>query len=435
MEARQQSVGRAVLQFALTGLVAVLLLGLVAVQVLRSTGKDEAIADAKRVTRLAADGVVAPFVTPGVLAGNERELNRLDEIVRTRLIRDPVVRVKIWTLSGRVVYSDERRLIGSRYALGEDEVEDVRKGAVDAEVSDLGQPENRFERRYGKLLEVYQGIRSTDGEPLMFESYQRFSSVAASGRRLWLRFLPALIGALVLLEVVQIPLAYLLARRLRERQVERAALLERAVDASQEERRRIAAALHDGPVQELAGVAYSLAAASAQLPDSDGDGVRPAIDQAAARTRGTMRDLRTMLVELYPATLHRSGLQAAVEDLLSRLSAEGIETGCDIPADLALPEPIEALFFRAARESLQNVRKHAGATSVDVTVEERDGSVVLSVVDDGRGFEAASALTPEDPGHLGLRLVADLAREAGGVMRVDSIPGRGTRVCLEVPVT
>jgi signal transduction histidine kinase len=148
-----------------------------------------------------------------------------------------------------------------------------------------------------------------------------------------------------------------------------------------------------------------------------------------------MRDLRTMLVELYPATLHRSGLQAAVEDLLSRLSAEGIETGCDIPADLALPEPIEALFFRAARESLQNVRKHAGATSVDVTVEERDGSVVLSVVDDGRGFEAASALTPEDPGHLGLRLVADLAREAGGVMRVDSIPGRGTRVCLEVPVT
>jgi two-component system, NarL family, sensor kinase len=432
MEPREQSVRRAVLQFALTGAVAVLLLGIVAVQVLRSTGRDEAIADAKRVTRLAADGVVAPFVTPGVLAGDRREVDRLDEIVRTRLIRDPVVRVKIWTLSGRIVYSDERRLIGSRYALGEEEVEGIREGAVDAEVSDLGQPENRFERRYGKLLEVYQGIRSTNGEPLLFESYQRFSSVAASGRRLWLRFLPALIGALVILEMVQIPLAYLLARRLRERQRERAALLQRAVDASQEERRRMAAALHDGPVQELAGVAYSLGAASAQL--GDGDGVRPVIDQAAARTRGTMRDLRTMLVELYPATLHRSGLQAAVEDLLSRLSVEGLDTSCDIPADLQLPEPVEALLFRAAREALQNVRKHAGATSVEVAVAVTGDAAVLTVVDDGRGFEAASALSPDDPGHLGLRLVADLAREAGGHLRVDSIPGRGTRVCMEVPL-
>ena len=432
MEVREQSVGRAVLQFALTGLVALLLLGLVGVQVLRSTGTEEAIADAKRVTRLAADGVVAPETTPGVLAGRRRDLARLDARVRTRLLRDPVVRVKVWDASGRIVYSDEPRLIGSRYPLGGDEREALRERSVDAEVSDLSRPENRFERPYGKLLEVYQGIRATDGRPLLFESYQRFSSVAASGRRLWLRFLPALIGALVLLEIVQIPLAYLLARRLRDRQRERSALLQRAVDASESERRRLAGELHDGPVQELAGVAFSLGAVSGRL---NGDGsAKAAIDEAAERTRGTMRDLRSMLVELYPATLHRSGLQAAVSDLLGRLQRDGIATRCDIPADLQLPEQVEALLFRTAREALQNVRKHAEARSVEVTVERRGGAVVLAVVDDGRGFETAGVMRGGAGPHFGLRLLGDLAEEAGGRLRLDAIPGRGTRVCVEVPV-
>src|SRR4051794_19043187 len=295
VDVREQSVGRAVLQFSLTGLVAVLLLGLICVQLLRATGTEEAIGDAKRITRLAADGVVAPAVTPGVLDGRPKDVAALDRLVRTRLLRDPVTRVKIWDASGRIVYADEPRLVGSRYPLGADELDALRSHAVDAEVSDLARPENRFERPYGKLLEVYQGIRATDGRPLLFESYQRFSSVAASGRRLWLRFLPALVVALVLLEIVQIPLAYLLARRLRDRQRERSALLQRAIDASEAERRRMAGELHDGPVQELAGVAFSLGAVSGRL---NGDGeTRATVDEAAARTRGTMRELRSMLVE------------------------------------------------------------------------------------------------------------------------------------------
>ncbi|MEA2312685.1 MAG: two-component system, NarL family, sensor kinase [Solirubrobacteraceae bacterium] len=432
MDVREQSVGRAVLQFALTGLAALLVLGLVGVQVLRSTGTEEAIADAKRVTRLAADAVVAPDTTPGVLAGRRADLARLDGLVRGRLLRDPVVRVKVWDASGRIVYSDDPRLIGSRYPLGADEVQALRDHSVDAAVSDLSRPENRFERPYGKLLEVYQGIRATDGRPLLFESYQRFGSVAASGRRLWLRFLPALVGALLLLEIVQIPLAYLLARRLRDRQRERSRLLERAIDASEGERRRLAGELHDGPVQELAGVAFSLSAVAGRL--NGDDAARAAVDEAAQRTRGTMRDLRSMLVELYPATLHRSGLQAAVSDLLGRLQREGVQTACDIPADLQLPEAVEALVFRAAREALQNVRKHAGAAHVAVTVERREADVVLAVVDDGRGFESAEALRADGEPHFGLRLVADLAQDAGGRLRLDAIPGRGTRVCLEVPL-
>lgn len=435
MEIREQSVGRAVVQFAVSGAVAVLLLGLASVSLLRDTGTDEAIEDAKGVTALLADGIVGPRITTGVLEGRPRDLERLDDLVRDRVLRDPVVRVKIWTSEGEIVYSDEPRLIGSRYDFGGDELEALKEGYGDAEVvagvSDLAGPENRFERRFGKLLEVYQGIEAQNGKPLLFESYQRFSSVAASGRDVWIKFLPALIGAMVLLWIVQIPFAYLLARRLRDRQRERSVLLQRAVDASEAERRRIAGALHDGPVQELAGVAYRLAAASVQLGTANG--ARGAIDDAAARTRGTMRDLRTMLVELYPATLHRAGLQAAIADLLSPLGREGIETNSEIPAALALPEPIEALLFRAAREALQNIRTHAGATRVEVRLTTQGDNAVLTVTDDGRGFDPALVPGDEAGRHFGMRIVGDLAREAGGELRVESQPGKGASVTVEVP--
>jgi signal transduction histidine kinase len=420
-----------VLQFALPGALAMLLVGLAAVGVLRRNGTDAAIADAKRVTRFAADGIAAPLVTRGVIAGDPRALGRLDAVVHRSMLRDPVVRVKIWDGDGRIVYSDEPRLVGRRYRLDDEELEALHEGGVDAEVSDLASPENRYERRYGKLLEVYRGIRAPGGERLLFESYQRSSSLAASGRRLWQRFLPALIGALVLLELVQIPLAFLLARRLRDRQREHQALLQRAVDASEAERRRIAGALHDGPVQELASVAFSLSAASARLDD----GARADVDAAAALTRDTMRNLRAMLVDLYPATLHRSGLQAAISDLLSPLASAGVDTDCQIPADLQLPTSIEAILFRAAREALQNVRKHAHASHAEVCVEVTDRTAVLTVVDDGVGFEAEPVLAGGGAGHFGLRMMQDLAAEADGRVRFDSVPNRGTRVRLEVPLS
>jgi signal transduction histidine kinase len=430
--AREQSVFRAVGQFVLTGLLAVLLLGLIAVQVLRSTGTRDAIDDAKRLSRVAGDAVVVPLLTRGVLDGDRRALARLDRAVRRRLLGRSVVRVKVWDPTGRIVYSDEPRLIGSRYPLGADERRVLEHGSQEAEVSDLSRPENRFERRFQKLLEVYGGVRARDGKRVLFESYQPFKGIAASGRRTWLQFLPALVGALLLLELVQIPLAYLLARRLRDRQRERTRLLERALDASAAERRRIAAELHDGPVQELAGVAFGLSAAGGRLNGGD-PALRAAIEDAAGRIRATMRNLRSALVDLHPPALRRSGLQPAVSDLLSPLAADGVTAECDIPTDLRLPERSEALLFRTAREALANVRKHAAATTATVTVRREGDRVVLIVADDGRGFDEAAARERAAAGHLGLRLVADLVHEGGGRLDVESAPGRGTTVRVEMP--
>ena len=352
---------RTVAQFAVTGLAAVLLLGFVAVQLLRSSGTSDAIAEAKRLSRLAGEGIAAPLLTPALLRGDPRAVDRLDRALEQSVVRGPFVRVKVWDADGRIVYSDEHRLIGARYALGADDLDALRRGTLDAELSDLSEPENRYERRYGELLEVYDGIRAPDGRRLLFESYQPFSSIAASGRRTWLRFLPALLGVLLLLELVQVPLAYLLARRLR--------------DARARARRAPAAR-----ARRVGGRAAADRARPARRPGAD-----PRRRRVLARRGGRADRRRTTRRSARWSTTRPAGRARPCASCAARSStstprrssapgcaprsatcstawpARGIETRCDVPRDLRLPPEVEALLFRVARESLHNVRKHAAA--------------------------------------------------------------------------
>src|SRR5262249_45105044 len=320
---RTPSIARPMAQFGLSGLAALVLLGLGATLVLRHLGRTEAIRDARGLTLLSGRGIVGPALDSAVMRGDPAALARLDRIVRRRILGEQVVRVKLWNSHGRIVYSDEHRLIGSRYALGGDERHVLASGAVDAELSDLARPENRFERPYGKLLEVYLPIR-VHGERLLFEQYLRFSSIAASGRRIWTTFLPALVGALVLLWLVQLPLAWSMARRMRVAHRQREDALAKAVEASQVERRRVARDLHDGPVQELAGVSFSLAAVAERISARAPRDVVEAVHAAAAATRGTLRHLRSLLVQIYPPTPPRAGLVAALAGVVSPATPRGI---------------------------------------------------------------------------------------------------------------
>ncbi|MEA2449383.1 MAG: two-component system, NarL family, sensor kinase, partial [Thermoleophilaceae bacterium] len=367
-------------------------------------------------------------LTDGLLRGDRGAIARIDRIVRMRVLHDPVVRIKIWSPDGRVLYSDEPRLIGKRFQVEQENADSLAGNRVQAEVSDLSRPESRYERPYKKLLEVYMPIRTPSGKALKFESYQSFSSVAASGRRTWLAFLPALIGGLLVLWLVQLPLAARLARRIRAGQREREQLLERAINASDIERRRIAGELHDGVVQSLAGVSFSLAAAAERSP-GNGNGTTDTLERAAAATRESVRELRGLLVEIYPPSLHQSGLPAALDDAASPLKRRGVEVSCDIAADLALDQDTERLLFRVAQEALRNVAAHAEASHVEIRVAREGARVSLEIADDGRGFEAGGA---RREGHFGLRLVEDLARDAGAELAVASQPGQGTRVRIEV---
>ena len=100
-----------------------------------------------------------------------------------------------------------------------------------------------------------------------------------------------------------------------------------------------------------------------------------------------------------------------------------------------MPEPdAEALMFRTAQEALRNVMAHSDAEQVDVSVIVENSHAGLTIADDGRGFSPADAQAAREDGHLGLRVLGDMARDAGGRLDIESEPGRGTRIRLEVPV-
>ncbi|MBV9872503.1 MAG: sensor histidine kinase [Frankiaceae bacterium] len=427
------AVTRQVVQFSLVGLLALIVVGVAFAVASRRVGEREAITDARTTTLVKAQGLVEPVVTNGLAAERPGAVHRVGTVVQNSVLDPDLVRVKIWTRTGHIVYSDEPRLVGTSYTLGEDEIAALDQGVIEAEVSDLSKPENQYERSFGKLLEVYLPIRTPDGQRLLFEAYFRYDAVSAAGRHIWTSFAPIAIGALVALELVQIPLAWSLARRLRDRQQERERLLQHAVDASENERRRIASDLHDGVVQDLAGVAYSLAGAS-RRPDLT-TGTTDALEESASHVRESIKALRTLLVDIYPPRLAEAGLDTALSDLLASVRNRGTETTCetdDLPAEL--PEPIAGLLYRVAREALRNVITHARASSVHVHAYASDGRVVLDVIDDGVGFDLATAAHRPAEGHVGLRGVQDMVADAGGTVEVRSTPGQGTAVHVEVPL-
>jgi two-component system, NarL family, sensor kinase len=431
---RRTDVAVPLLRFALAGLLAVVVVGAIAVVAQRSAARSDAIGDAQTLARMAGDGVLAPNVNQALLDGDPRQVAVVDKLVRAKILsEDGIVRVKLWDPTGRIVYSDLHALRGRRFDLPRDEREALETGKAEAELTDLRRAENRFDKLSGKLLEVYLPIRSVEGKPLLFELYQRQSSVATTARKTWLTFVPALIGALLLLQLLQLPLAYRMARTLHDNRQEREALLLRALAASDTERRRIASDLHDGVVQDLAGTSYALAAAADRIDGAAPD-VSGALRDGAKQTRRSIRQLRSLLVDIYPPDLHRAGLAAALSDLVAPLESRGVHARVELPPGLRLEPDAEALMFRTAQEALRNVMAHSEAGHVDVSVILENSHAGLTIADDGRGFTPAAADAAREDGHLGLRVLADMARDAGGRLDIDSEPGRGTRVLLEVPV-
>jgi signal transduction histidine kinase len=436
--APDSSFSRLFARFALTGLVAMVLIGVAGFVLIRHSATASAIRQAKDRAALAGRGIIEPLLTPRLLAGEKTALTRLDRTVHRRILRGtPIVRVKIWDANGRIVYSDAKALIGARFPLGANELEVLRRGGIEAHASDLTRLENRSERRFRKLVEVYVGVRASDGTRLLYEDYERSSTISASSQRQLQGLLPALGGALAVLYLIQLPLAYSLARRLRRRQQEREELLRRAIDASDLERRRIAADLHDGAVQRLAGVSLALSAAAASgngTSERDQDhGLRAAVSEAATETRETIRELRTLLVDIYPPTLQRSGLRAALSDLAAPLRAAGVTVTVDVPDDAHLPDDTEALFYRVAQEAIRNARTHGDASAVRIALMRRPDDARMVIDDNGRGFSRPEIGEGDQEGHFGLRLMRDLVDHAGGTLEIDSAPGRGTSIAVRMP--
>ena len=395
----------------------------------RQTGTEQAIDRASEATYLIATAVVEPQLTPAAVAGDPRALRELAEELRGFVSEGSLARVTLSDADGRIVYSDEPRLIGEQFVLGNKELAALNvRGETDSEIKDGDGPEAGL----GRLLEVYVGVQSTDGQPLLFEVSFLYDAVVDAGLETWQRWAPAALGALVLLELAQIPLGWVLARRLGRQQQERERLLRYAVESSEAERRRIAGDLHDGVIQDLAGLTFAMDAT--RLGGSTEEDRSRVIADGATRLRSSISELRTLMVDLYPPNLDTMGVEAALQELAANLEQHGIAVELDVHRVDRLAPEVSALMFQAAQESIRNVVGHSDARLVRVEARATDGFAVLLVDDDGRGFNESTLDRRREDGHFGLRTLGDLVADSGGTLTVRSAPGAGTQVRLEAPV-
>jgi two-component system, NarL family, sensor kinase len=387
----------------------------------------EAMNEASQLNDQLARTVIMPALKDSLLTGDPQSFADFDKTVRERVLGDRFVRVKVWNVNGDIVYSDAAALVGRNFPLAEDKQDVLRSPSTVAEVSDLSQAENDLERQRGRLVEVYRPVWTPSGKPLLFETYSPYATVTARTADVWRAFGGIVVSSLLLFMVLMLPLLWALLDRLRRARDQREQLLRHAIDASEDERRRIAADLHDGVVQELVAASLEVARAADDLGQER-------LRAAAAAVRGSVGGLRTLLVDIYPRNLATAGLPAALADLATGVRARGIEVELDVDeaAVARLSEDRQRLIYRMVRECFGNTVKHSRARTAWVRLTAEPGGVVVATGDDGVGFDPALVVTLRE-GHLGLRLLADLAGELGATLWRSGGPGRGTRWRLVVP--
>ena len=393
---------------------------LVAQRVAESFAVRDATADTAALARV----VVEPALVDDV-AGRDPDARaaaraRLDDALAGESRAGSTVRLKLWRADGTVLWSDEPRLVGERFPLSNEDLEALRTDRSDAEVSDLDEPENRHERGHGPLLEAYQAVHTPSGEALLFEAYRPYDQVLARAADLRAAFAALAFGTVGVVLLLLVPLLLWLLVRIRSGQRLRERLLGRALDAEAAERRRLAGELHDGPVQDVAGLALSLGAA-------------PETRAAAETLRRAVSALRTSMATIRPAAPGRDGLGAALDDACARARAAGLRTDIDVAEPDDASAAARTAVVRFVREAVWNAVKHAGASRIGVLVRADRGDLLVRVSDDGSGFDPGLLDRPAPTGHLGTTLLREVAEDTGGSLLLRTAPGAGTVWELTLP--
>ncbi|MGH4027305.1 GAF domain-containing sensor histidine kinase [Actinomycetota bacterium Odt1-20B] len=198
-----------------------------------------------------------------------------------------------------------------------------------------------------------------------------------------------------------------------------------------EERSRLAHELHDAVSQKLFSLRLTAQAAAA-LVDRDPTRAKGELQQVAALAAEAADELRAAVVELRPAALDEDGLVATLRTHIQVLDrAHSAAVTFESRGVRALPAAQEEAMLRVAQEALHNALRHSGAGAVSVVLEKRGQAAVLSVTDDGSGFDPRAIRRAGR--HLGLVSMRDRAGGVGGRLTVESAPGKGTTIEMEVP--
>ncbi len=205
----------------------------------------------------------------------------------------------------------------------------------------------------------------------------------------------------------------------------------RTIAETERERQRIAMDLHDGIIQSIYAVGLNLETAAADVESAPDEAIVQ-VNQAIDRLNDTIRDLRSYILDLRPVR-YGGDLLESLNGLIAEFQANSlIDTVIEVAPDLpGLLVEQETAIFHIAQEALNNARKHSRATRLSIQIRGVDGVVRIEIEDNGTGFDPGADL-PEE--HRGMRNMLSRAASVGGMLRVETAPGAGTNVMVEMPV-
>ena len=419
--------------------VALIVVSIGALLASRSVARAQALRDAERMTVRLADLVVGPNLE-GALNGDAEQRAELDRDIANRMADGYLTEITVWDKDGMVLYSDEADEIGEQVETPPEVTAAIARDEISSAFEDS--PEAAAEARANGgagYVEVYVPFDVPGQEQLAFEAYYDYARVDETATTLFWYLIPLVLVPLVVLQCIQVPIVGSLARRVRRHEAEQSRLLELTVSVSERERIRIAADLHDGPIQDLAGAGYALESIEPSVPQRQA----PLLQAIQDTVRRAIESLRWLMVDLYPPDLSASQLPGTIARLAEPLRQGGIDVHLTAePLPDALSEDVLTTLYRVARETLANVSEHALADQVQIDLgvggtsgPDDQQTVHLVIVDNGIGLD------PEDfdrraEGHLGLRLLKDRVENSGGTWSVTAGPdGGGTAVSAVLPLT
>ncbi|HSF86357.1 MAG TPA: ATP-binding protein [Acidimicrobiia bacterium] len=395
---------------AIGGLGRVALLGILAAAIL-TIALGFSITNSARTHLLnaRADLVAAEVATLGDGAADPSpgsfEFSTFAAAAAEELLGGETERIKIWSPDGRIAYSDDPALTGSRFALSAPALAALG-GDVATEISDLDDPAHEADQDAGQLIEIYVPVVHNGDVVTVVEVEQRLDSLNEALGRIQRNVWLSIAFGVAVLATFLLALGLALARRANRRRQSAERVLGAAFRAQEEERRRIVGAMHDDIGQPLYRLLYGLEGSRAKLRDDTA--VAEELERLEDLVRSVDGTLRSELQHLHHGFAADAGLVAALKDLATTTAAESSLNVHAAPTaePTGLSEVQRTALFRAAQEATINVRKHADAKNLWFEVEQAHNKVVLVVADDGRGSRG-------EPG-LGLTTTRERIEALGG---------------------